>query len=289
MTIYFNNTPSLRLNTFQSYLNSKDFWSKPLLHNFLAQCPFEHGITTSDEIIICSDGGLQGNSASCGVALSINDKIIANTTVNLPLPFEYSTFSSYRSEAYGLLSALVMYEQLQEYTTKKFGILTQTTIIIYCDNKSLINKVNSVPFRKLNTKFHYRNDSDIIREIIQLLKKLGQLYGFIRIRHIKGHQDRTSSSLNKEALLNIEADRLATSAQLQPPKQPLQLPNTTAILQIQDKNVASRHTIHIREAHSSIKLREHYINVNSWTADIYMTMYGGPHMGKLCTSCQSAN
>lgn len=148
---------------------------------------------------------------------------------------------------------------------------------LYCDNESLIKTINSVRFRQLTPKFHYSTDCDIIREIVFLLQHLGKLYGFIAIRHIKGHQDRSSKTLSKEAILNVEADRLATRALVMTAKPPLQFPNSTATLLIKGKNVSSKHTVHIREAHHCVKLREHYLSINSWTNEIFDDVWWLPH------------
>jgi hypothetical protein len=41
--------------------------------------------------------------------------------------------------------------------------------------------------------------------------------------------------------------------------------------------VSSKHTLHLREAHYEIRLREHYGSINSWTHAIYEDVWWSPH------------
>jgi hypothetical protein len=155
---------------------------------------------------------------------------------------------------------------LQEFTISKFGRAEKISPIVYCDNEALVKKINTLRFRPLSSKFHYTSDCDIIREIIFLLKKLGQLYGFI-----------PGTELSDEAHLNVEADRLATSSLSQPMSKKLTLPNNIASIEIDNKMVTSKHTVHLRDAFHSIALRQHYTTVNSWQNNTFDDIWWDHH------------
>jgi hypothetical protein len=78
--------------------------------------------------------------------------------------------------------------------------------------------------------------------------------------------------------MNIEADRLATLALWIPQKSPLHFPHLfLATPQINDQNVSSKHTLHLRVAHHSIKLGEHYKMDNFWSDHTYDNVWWNPH------------
>jgi hypothetical protein len=71
-----------------------------------------------------------------------------------------------------------------------------------------------------------------------------------------------------------------------PSKSPFVFPNSKAHIQIDGKQVTSKHTIHIREAHHSIKLQDYYLSVNSWSSHTFHDVWWEPHgqaMNRLAT------
>jgi hypothetical protein len=135
-----------RIYNFQEFLLLNQVWDKSLIHNTTWYRNVNQGIHPNDIIQLCCDGGLRNDIAGYGVILSINNEIISKTIMRMHE--EYSSFSSYRSEAFGLLGALTLYNKLQEYNMKINGNRQPTTITIYCDNESLVDIVNYQSWNK---------------------------------------------------------------------------------------------------------------------------------------------
>jgi hypothetical protein len=93
--------PQPNVTNFHNYLRTSEFWSKPLMHTFQASVDFSTGLHSGDELVLCSDGGLRDNNAGFRVVLSLNGSMVANTRMRI-IP-EYSPFTSYRTESYGML------------------------------------------------------------------------------------------------------------------------------------------------------------------------------------------
>jgi hypothetical protein len=88
---------------FNSFICRSTDWTFQFLKNTAVLQ--EPNLVAEESIIqICSDGGVRGNNAAYGMVLSINNTIISSTTIRLQQ--EYDKHTSYRCEAFGLLSAL---------------------------------------------------------------------------------------------------------------------------------------------------------------------------------------
>jgi hypothetical protein len=118
--------------------------------------------------------------------------------------------SSYRAEAYGKIAWLIF---LKHYTTF-FKATIRCTIKSYCDNKELINQTRfSVDLS--NVWECMRADYDVLKEIEFVQSQLREMAPrMIQGQWVKGHQDATTTldKIPLPALLNIEADKLATEA-----------------------------------------------------------------------------
>ena len=94
---------------------------------------------------------------------------------------------------------------------KFHNVPTTGTPQVFCDNKGLVDNVNSTS----QHPDHFPNislaaDWDVVHEIVESMR---QLTHPPTITHIKGHQDRTKSNeqLSLPAQLNVDADALADS------------------------------------------------------------------------------
>jgi hypothetical protein len=65
------------------------------------------------------------------------------------------------------------------------------------------------------------------------------------IKHIKGHQDCNQGPVLYNASLNVEAERLATTAFTSPQHYGLDTPNTKATLKFKVNIIASHHIHHL--------------------------------------------
>jgi hypothetical protein len=183
---------------------------------------------------------------------------------------EYASFTSYRCEAFGMLSALTMYDKLQLFTKSITGNRVPTEIKIYCDNEALVNIINRQSWTKYFTKFHSSPDANVLREIIHLMREISSQGEQIHICHIKGHQVRVTQNLSYEASLNVAADATATeSLALPAPSTPIKFLCTIANIYIKGKLVSSKFKSYLREAYRLVPHREHINQINNWDPSVF--------------------
>jgi ribonuclease HI len=209
------------------------------------------------EICICSDGGVKDNKPGVGIIAS--NKFKFNN--------EYNDINSYHCEGVGLLGAvksfqnmLLYYNQIQE--GKLVGAL------ILCDNQSMVKVVNKYRYIKKQKKFYYESESEIIVEILETIQEIKKLGGEVRIKHIKGHQDKQQRPLSYHGFLNQQADQLATLAIKMRSSGRIVTPNTKTKLVLDNKYVSGKHSIIMKEKYHSIELRELLTDSNDWHPSI---------------------
>jgi ribonuclease HI len=225
---------------------------------------------------LCSDGGRRNGIAGFGIVLSINQNTIITTRMRLKE--EFGEYTPYRSEGFGLLGALILYNKLQEYTAMVIGSRQPTTVTLYCDSESLVDVVHKQSWTQFTNKFHYSADADVIKEIVLLLRLIRGHQEIAIVRHVKGHQDRGTNPLSYAATLNVTADHLATESLHHPIQQHLiELPSTTATIYIGGESVSSNYTQHLREAFLLIPYRTHTNNINNWADDVFDKVWWEPH------------
>jgi hypothetical protein len=265
--------------TFYDYIHTSKHWTKPLLRYFQSTTNITELFSSSKNITMCSDGGIRQQIAGFGVAVGIDDNIVATTHMKMAPIF--NEFTSYRCEAVGMLGALALYNKLQEYIELTQGQRINTTLRLLCDNESRVKVINRTRYCPLSPKFYYTSEADILKEILVLLKYISSKGEHVVIRHITGHQDRSSTSLSPEARLNMEADRQATASLSLPTSHQLDTQNTTAIVIVDGKIVTSNHTRILRERYQLIELRNHYNNINSWEDFVFDTVWWEAHGASL--------
>jgi hypothetical protein len=158
----------------------------------------------SPSLTAASDGGHDqiNDKASYGwIVANADTETIATGTGRA----QGNPVSSFRAEAYGLLSLLVYLNDLPQ----------KHNVTIYIDSKSLIKRLQRFP-----TKSPYQTmepDADVVNTI--LAEKVRR--HTINIEHVYSHQDRKINikDLPFPAQLNTKADGLATEANDQPAKQ----------------------------------------------------------------------
>ena len=159
------------------------------------------------QIIIATDASLhQGKAAIAWVITDTNGNIIDEHSSRL----HESNISSFRAEAFGILSVL----QKHAHHIKSEKISWN----LYCDNKSVIQRAQQLQTSTLNVEW---SDSDVLKVIQDNLPQLGNFH------HIKGHQTITESS-ELSVKLNAYVDKKANEAITQLPSH-IQLPHTMQI------------------------------------------------------------
>ena len=153
-----------------------------------------------------SDGSAPRDQGSFGWIISDNE---GNRLVRGRGPAFGHAISSYRAEAYGMLSLLRFLVSMRDI----HGRGTQPrAMALVCDNQGLVKTVTKM--RQHSTIFPNTTmepEWDIIAQILEALKSLGNSAPIIE--HIKGHQDADTpyEQLNLPAQLNCDADAQASA------------------------------------------------------------------------------
>lgn len=118
----------------------------------------------------------------------------------------------------------------------------------------------------MTLKEYNRGNTDVVLQIIHELKCLNETDTFIKITHIKGHQDKNIKFdvLSRPAQLNAEADEWATRAESC--KAPLhhKFPANSIQLEINDQIITSDHAWIWRKATLSQDFREYMGRTYKW-------------------------
>jgi hypothetical protein len=148
---------------------------------------------------------------------------------------------------------------------------------MYCDNKSAVDTVNRLKNYKINLKTHLSPNMDIIKGIIEGIKTVKSNNGYIKLRHIRGHQDRHNKYVEGNAALNVEADNLATKGLLQPSIKDFNLPTDQGVLILNGKKIASHYIHHLREKYSATQMFEYYKETYKWSDNTIAKIWWESH------------
>jgi hypothetical protein len=166
-------------------------------------------------------------------------------------------------EGFGLLNAINCLSQLNGYLELK-GKRLPEKVMIYCDNKSIIDTINKLKGRKLTLKQLYIPEINVILEILEEMKQIRGKQVQLVLKHIKGHQDRKMEKLSHPAEMNVEADHLATKSLEERNEFEIKLKATKAKIVMNKKHITSKISIELRNAFHSIQLREYMQTSNGW-------------------------
>ena len=166
--------------------------------------PTMQGLCINDiegDLVIATDGTLKNGKG--GAACTLHTTVEPGTIkAIIPVDGRPNQLSSYRTELFGMLGALlILHEVLQNYK----GPLLLATATLWCDNQSAVNK-----FNLLSGERHYSiatanmADADVLQEIRYWKHSLPIP---IAANWVKSHQDECTT---REARLNRIVDRLAS-------------------------------------------------------------------------------
>jgi hypothetical protein len=169
-------------------------------------------VWTKEELnlVFCSDGGVTDNAAGYGLVGSVDNNTILTNKYRLPEIF--NKYTSHRSEACGLLSAIIHAQVIIKYQQMKGFINQKVNIMILCDNETVTKTVNKFKYCKPSIKDYYSADYDILDEISKRMKLLLSQGIDTKVKHIYGHQNKNGAVLSYHAKLNVHADSLATES-----------------------------------------------------------------------------
>jgi hypothetical protein len=117
---------------------------------------------SNKDIHITTDGGVFKSQGTFGVVISDKESPALVNYRKLYSPPFYE--SSFRSEAYGMLAGLKTFK----YASNEINLQLSRgrTIIILCDNKSVIKRINERCTTRITINQHYYADVDIELQIL---------------------------------------------------------------------------------------------------------------------------
>jgi hypothetical protein len=132
------------------------------LHMFIQLCK------SDNNIYIVSDGGVYESQGTFGVVISDKASPVSINYGKLYSPNLYK--SSYRSKAYGVLARLqTLKKSLQIHDIK---LSKGKIIILFCDNKSLVKRINECRCTSITVNQHCYADINLEMQLIQEIKDM---------------------------------------------------------------------------------------------------------------------
>jgi ribonuclease HI len=190
-------------------------------------------LLNSANIMVVTDGGMEGGRGYFGVALAVGRTVIAQ--VRGVARGDPRTMCSFRAEAYGFLAGISLLVGFLQTTPTA----TTYTHSIHTDSASLLDRLENAT-SKVPVGFWLKTDSDVVIQIVETARQVPK----IERKYVKGHQDgkKKKADLTQPEILNIDADKSATKMQYQmtkPAARVILFPASRANVYIQQQYICS--------------------------------------------------
>jgi hypothetical protein len=164
--------------------------------------------TKYTQIFMCSDGGQKDDKGSFGIVLKAGGKIVI--TLHNRVPKIYEKLNSHRCKCYGLILSIQLLLMIQKFMIEKQRTILPHKVLLCCDNKSVVDYMAKSRYKKIALRQLLAPNIDTIKAIIDRFHNVSKTGGFITFQYINSHQDKTNTELSPLAILNVEANKLAT-------------------------------------------------------------------------------
>ena len=208
------------------------------------------------DIVIATDGTVKLGKG--GAAYVVTSSNVPGTLKGvLPVDGASRHTTSYRTELYGMLGALLTLQTLLQQQGQRWDKLSG---ILWCDNKAAVKKFNDLEDDKpFSLTIANQTDADVLQELRVAKYKLPVE---VTAAWVKGHQ---TAADTREARLNIIADKIAgeqhsVSGQWAAKQKSDMLPHTTAQLVIDGKRYTGPINKHIQYRMYETKARQYIID-----------------------------
>ena len=271
--------------TFLEFIHTLDEWEVELLKNIeMDEDPFELCVALQPLQRSASDGSVRHHRQGA-FGWTIRNENGQRVAAGMG-PASGSKPTSYRAEAYGMLSLLRFLIRIKEYTSMHF----QWEGIIATDSQSLLDTLNGVDELTQHDNFSPSTaegtvvldvlapDWDVLIEIQKSMEQLPR----IKLEYVKGHQDRDTPypQLSQMAQLNVDADAKAGQYQDEfGAVRPLvkMMTNTGAHLIGPDGTITSHYRKAIRYQATEAPLRDYLMNKYQWNKAVFEVIHWPAH------------
>jgi hypothetical protein len=194
--------------TFDEYLNCIPPWEERLLSSWWSvDTPdITKFLYHENTFLVVSDGGCKSTKGSYGVVLgtlnNVQKATATGTVKGSPIGI-----TSFRCEAYGMLTSFVFIRNLCQYFKVKGK---NRSIQYYCDGYSLLQRISTNRYKHLKNKDLLKDDLDLELQILSEIRRLETMGFHLTISFVRGHQAITPES-SPQQIFNHVADELATT------------------------------------------------------------------------------
>jgi hypothetical protein len=251
-------------SSFELFVATLEPWEQELLQDVTFQYDVYHFVQmliTNNIVHTTSDGSAPNFVGTFGwvCSLATGQRIARNHG-----PAYGSRTSSFRAEAYGILSYLCLVYRAFEYTCNNLP----AGLIIYTDAESVLKTLPKM----LEWPFYFPSKTlapewDVLQAIVTRIKAFP-----VRplLQWVEGHQDDNVAynRLSLPAQLNVDADKIAGEYEYKPYQHPKAVPIISGItvqLHLKQGTITSKLKQVIRKAASATAMQKHLCMVNEWT------------------------
>ena len=265
--------------TFADYINTLQPWEQALLrHSEFVSTPFELCTDLQHSLRAVSDGSVRHETQGA-FGWSMRNARGETVATGMGPAHGGGKITSYRAEAYGMLSILRFLIRMAEFAEMHW----QWTGVIATDSQSVLDTLfghdearldrdRDEPVNLSGSKVVLdcvSPDWDVLIEIQDSLEKLPS----ISLSYVKGHQDRTRSyqSLDVMGQLNVDADRKASDYQdAHGAERPivLMMPRTKVQMVSAQGTVTSKYADYVRYKATVTPLKEYIMTKYSWDESV---------------------
>jgi Reverse transcriptase (RNA-dependent DNA polymerase) len=215
-------------------------------------------------LFIVSDGGVHSYQSNFGVILAEGTLPLATSMGKIYSVELYE--SSHRSEMYGMLAGIIVLKHLITYLS--LNIPEDKKLQFFCDNRSVVRKVNDRLQQRRTVNQHRYPDADIELQLVSELQYFIFQKCNISIAHVKGHQEKRDPSqpLKTEEYLNIMADDLTHKARRLPKvTKYTPFPSNSVNFVLNGQYINSNFPRCVSNAYHSMALRDYFTSKHGWS------------------------
>jgi mRNA-degrading endonuclease YafQ of YafQ-DinJ toxin-antitoxin module len=167
--------------------------------------------------------------------------------------------SLYWSEIYALLAVIISFHQTIGRNNQEE---IEHTINIYCDNKSLINRINKRHNIRMTVNQHRDAEVDLELQVLYEIKQLEKLNNMVRVKYVKGHKQTTKDQhVSLMEHMHNHANDLCKQARLLPD----QIPANKVELTLNGRVITAQVPKATAKAYHSITISNYYREKYHWT------------------------
>lgn len=174
-------------NPIDSVAHSSPTWSDQIVPNLQPNL-LNFGIPnvaniflSAEKIYLVSDGSFLDHNGGYAAVLTTNNQYIAHT--NEATPYVHDLNTSFRTEAYEMLSGLAMLEKI--FKALHTTLPSACMVYAYSDSESLIKCINKNRHNRMTIKSFYGPDVDLITQILSMAEVLTSMHIHLIWEHVK--------------------------------------------------------------------------------------------------------